>query len=456
MAACPGTQIRIVVSSSHSSCFCLSYPDASAAVSPVPTEPILRHAGWRRLGFRFLALYLTLYCLPQFIGPIPWLNYLGWFNFQLWEKMVPLVGEKILHLPPITIRPNGSGDTTFNYVQILSLLMVAGGGAVIWMWFDRKRRYDPLVLEIVRTIVRYTLAMTMLTYGAIKMLHQQMPAPMLHQLVTPYSEFSPMGLLWRFMGFSPAYSFFAGFSEFAGGLLLFFRRTTTLGSLILSAVLFHVMLMNFCFDVPVKIYSSHLLFCALFLAAPDFRRLVNVLVLHRPVPAVTFDRSWWKAWMKPAAVVTKALLIGLILYQIPIAHFKQWLKSPVRPELYGLYEVQEFKIDNTVVVPTTSSSARWQRLFITEYGVTLEYTNTQKAYFTASSSLKDHKLTFTSREAPSKIFELTVERPKSDVLIISGLFNDHRIDVEFRRVDETKFPLLSRGFHWVSEYPYNR
>ena len=89
-----------------------------------------------------------------------------------------------------------------------------------------------------------------------------------------------------------------------------------------------------------------------------------------------------------------------------------------------------------MVAPTTPNPARWNRLFVTEYGVTLEYINHRHEYFAATSSLQEHKLVFTTRGAPPQATEFTVERPEPELLTISGLFHDHQIAVEFRRVDE--------------------
>jgi hypothetical protein len=46
-------------------------------------------------------------------------------------------------------------------------------------------------------------------------------------------------------------------------------------------VLANIVALTFCYDVPVKLYSSHLLLMAVFLVAPDLRRLLN-LVWNRP------------------------------------------------------------------------------------------------------------------------------------------------------------------------------
>src|SRR4029079_8818976 len=101
------------------------------------------------------------------------------------------------------------------------------------------------------------------------------------RLLEPYGESSPMGLLWTFMGYSLPYN---GFTVAAGVVrvfLLFLRRTTTLGALIVSAVMVNVVMLNFCYDVPVKLFSSHLLVMAGILTIPDLRRLAGVLVFNR-------------------------------------------------------------------------------------------------------------------------------------------------------------------------------
>ena len=34
--------------------------------------------------------------------------------------------------------------------------------------------------------------------------------------------------------------------------------------------------------------------------------------------------------------------------------------------------------------------------------------------------------------------------------------NGQQIRNRFRRMDDSRFPLLSRGFHWINEQPFNR
>ena len=66
-----------------------------------------------------------------------------------------------------------------------------------------------------------------------------------------------------------------GVVELLGGVLLTCRRTRLLGALVVLGVMANVVMLNFCYDVSVKLHSSHLLAMTLFVAAAGLRRLVD-------------------------------------------------------------------------------------------------------------------------------------------------------------------------------------
>jgi len=51
----------------------------------------------------------------------------------------------------------------------------------------------------------------------------QFEPPGYGRLTQPLGQYSPMALLWTFMGYSPLYTSFTGSAEVIGGVLLFFR-----------------------------------------------------------------------------------------------------------------------------------------------------------------------------------------------------------------------------------------
>lgn len=424
------------------------------------TAEASRHDGWlRRFGFRLGLVYFALYNFSAFLSFDPVLG-LAKYCTQLGHAVVPWVGRAVLRLDkPITIFPGGSGDTTYNYVEIWCFLALALIGAAVWSAFDRVRRGDALAHELLRIGLRYVLGVTMISYGLSKVLHLQMSSPSFERLVQPYGESSPMGLLWTFMGQSAAYSFFAGASEVVGGVLLLFRRTTTLGALIVAAVMINVVAMNFCFDVPVKIYSTHLFLMAVFLAAPDLRRLMNVLVLHRPTEPASLAGPWCGRGMRIAALGLKIIVLVWIGYEQTVPRWRLMATrgdNAPKPPLYGLYDVTEFTRNGTTMPPLLTETRRWRRVAFNAYGsLSVMFMDDRRWYFKVKAGSPPGKLTLDGG-AGKPPMEFTYTRPAPDEVVIEGVINAMSLTVRLHRIDEQKFLLVNRGFHWINEYPFNR
>ena len=110
------------------------------------TEPARAAApGWspaKRLLFRFGFSYLLLYLLSsylEFLGYIPYGGMIVGGYMEFWRTVVPWVGKQLFQLS-ITVFPNGSGDTTYNYVEVVCFAIVAAVAALVWTLLDRRRR----------------------------------------------------------------------------------------------------------------------------------------------------------------------------------------------------------------------------------------------------------------------------------------------------------------------------
>lgn len=302
----------------------------------------------QRFALRFTIGYWLLYCFPTLImgivgGILETLNKFGvdvetakerLGKFVAGEKyytgeVVQWVAANLFKIEGKLVLPNGSGDTTFAYIRLLICFFGAVAIAIVWStvyW----RKVDQIWLrDLLRSYLRYVLALTMLGYGLHKagFITTQFASggvPSEFQLNRTYGESSPMGLLWTFMAASPAYTFFAGLGEVTGGILLIFRRTATLGALVVFGVMLNVVMMNFCYDVPVKQYSFHLLIMAVIILSPDVPRLANVLFWNRVaepsallIPPYTNRITIWIHHIVKAIVVFCAF--GLPIYE----HVKQ-------------------------------------------------------------------------------------------------------------------------------------
>ena len=322
-------------------------------------------------------------------------------------------------------------------------------------------RHDAKLRAGLRVGLRYSLAFAMLGYGFHKLFPLQFPEPGTWRLLERYGDSSPMGLLWTFMGQSPAYVSFTGLAEVTGGLLLLSRRTTTLGALVVVGVMSNVVMLNFCYDVPVKIFSTHLLLAAVLLLLRDARRLVDVLVLGRGTHAVTLRPPFATPRRRRLWLVAKSLVVVALVGSTFAQGLLGWLadEDPAQQEP-PTYAVERFTQAGVEHPPLVTDAARWQRVMMTQHGrflvTRMDGTMDRHRYARDDDGVT---LTITPFEGEGEgegegtLVETIVDDERR---ILAGTFDGRALEVELRRIEPGDFPLRERGFHWVSEAPFNR
>ena len=50
----------------------------------------------------------------------------------------------------------------------------------------------------------------------------------------------------------------------------------------------------------------------------------------------------------------------------------------------------------------------------------------------------------------------TFQQPAQGQLVLDGAIDGHKIHMQLQLGDREKFLLVSGGFHWIQEYPFNR
>jgi hypothetical protein len=412
----------------------------------------------KRLLFRFAFVYLVLYNLPFPLTMLPG-RAISKAYVGLWEAPVHWVGKHLFHVN-ITVLPNGSGDTTFNYVQVFLYLVLAIGAALVWTLLDR-RPNDRRLYAWLRVYVRFALAVMMIKYGVVKVIELQFSSVTPDRLVQTYGESSPMGLLWTFMGFSALYCFFGGAAEMLGGLLLTLRRTTLLGALVSAGVLANVVMLNLSFDVPVKLLSSHLLAQALFLAAPDLRRLANLFLLNRATEPVPEPPLIARARVRRIAEALVAVLFAAYVgYSLFAAYqmSKTYGELAPKPPFYGVWTVDEMAVDGQVRPPLLTDPDRWRRVIFAYEGMLgLQSLEGAVTYYGLELPPAAHTLVLsTFPRAKRKIYRLSYQETRPGRLEIEGTFQGRKVHAKLHREEPSKFLLTSRGFHWINEYPLNQ
>jgi len=372
------------------------------------------------------------------------------------------IGKDILHLSyPITVFTNGSGDTTYDYIVIFFIAVVSLIAAITWSLIDKKTKTYNKLFYWLCVIVRYYVAITMFSYGFVKVFKLQFPFFSPDRLLEPYGNSSPMGLAWNFLGFSKGYNYVMGFAELSSGVLLLFRRTTTLGAIVTLVVAGNIMAINYCFDVPVKLLSTALVVMALFLLAKDIHRVVNFFFLNKPTNAANIAAPVFrKKWQNIATIILK---YGLILY-VAITNvlqateaMKEYGDVAPKPPLYGIYNVEYFIRNNDTIAPLATDTTRWKKLIVSypEYSFVQFMNDSTKGFAFKLDTIKKRIEIFSYNDTTKKS-NLVYSFPQKDILLLTGKLDSNSVVIKMRKYDFKNFRLINRGFHWVNEYPYNR
>jgi hypothetical protein len=419
-----------------------------------------------RIAFRFCFAYLLLYNLPFPIYFLPWKG--EWLAEKYawpWEQLVPWVGDTFFGVDAHG-HPTGSGDTWNAYVSSFCMLVMSAIATVVWSVLDRKREGYPRLLDGLRSYVRLVLGMTLISYGLAKVFWTQFPFPDGERLARTYGESSPMGILWSFMGYSYGYNLFTGGVECLGGLLLWWRRTTLLGALVSAAAMLQVFILNVCYDVPVKLYSFHLLLMAVWIALPDLRRLVDFFILHRTVeprpPRALFTRRWLERARRPV----KAILLAWITYKLvdgEIDSYNKWGRGMARHPMQEIYKVDRQIVAGVEKPPLTTDATRWKRFTIWWYQrAMITFMDDHQARYEWAIDEKAQTIKLTSTPAPGSTepkgpdLLLYYSKPDAQHLVLTGDIDGKPNAIIVTVVPRESFLLVNRGFHWHQEYPFNR
>ena len=394
-----------------------------------------------RFLFRWCFAFLLLFNFPFPLNVIPGVPVDQWTT-NAWDVLVQPAGRALFGAGP-SATFTGSGDTSWSWTQLVLLLGLSLAAALVWTIWDR-RTNDPRLARFLHTYVRFALGYVMLVYGTSKVIPNQFPAPSLDRLIQPFGNASPMGILWTFMGASVPYVIFTGLGEMLGGLLLTMRRTALIGALVSAGVMTQVAVLNFCYDVPVKIYSTLLLFEALVIIAYDARRLLFAMILQ--VPRV----AWWKIALRTAAVVA----VCFFFFKDGLEYRETLAKrSPLR----GIWRVDVLQVNGVDRPPLITDTERWRRLvFDYPMGMSVQLMSDKRTGYGITLAEAQKSFTLKKRDDPNLKASFKYQRPDPKTLILDGNMGNDRIHLVAHREPDTDFLLQTRGFHWINEVPFNR
>lgn len=428
---------------------------------------------WKKILFRFFFIYLILRSAPwMWLDNIPGVYSVTKYYNEFIDWIVRISNANIFHVSKVLVKTPGSGDASWNWAQQWLYLCITATGCLIW-WFIEHRKKNYIKLNYwLCLIVRYYLVLIAFEYGFSKIFLQQMPFPSQSQMATPVGDLLPMRLAWMFMGYSKGYEFFTGFAEVLVGILLLYRKTITLGVLLALAVFTNVMIINFSYDVPVKLFSINVVVFCLYLLANELNRILCFFVLNKPAAVSSiYYFSYPKKWMYNAAKVFKFLFIVAVFF-IPILNHGK-IKYAYHPASYapgsnpikpGFYNVIIYKINNDTIPFSDEDSMRWQNV-IFENGAQTGSIKTEdtifrqrykRGYFrykadTSQRTISFRKLPTDSAMRTDVVLFMHYQIPNDSIIQLSGKENNDSLYVVLKRTNH-HFQLTEKQFHWMSNY----
>jgi len=127
-------------------------------------------------------------------------------------------------------------------------------------------------LYILRFICRYYIALQLFSYAFGKILKTQFNLGLESALDQNISNFNGFALTWTYFGFSRGYGLVIAISQIIAALLLLFRRTERLGTILLLSFMINILFIDFFYEIDgAKSMAIRLTIMGFFLLFSDWK-----------------------------------------------------------------------------------------------------------------------------------------------------------------------------------------
>lgn len=226
-------------------------------------------------------------------------------------------------------------DSSGMYLLLL-VAPVLGFLVGLFSFIPKIKRWNFRADKITLIVMRYYLVLELWEYGWIKLTKMQFYLPEPNTVYTELGTLSKDIAFWSVMGSSPAYVIFMGIMELIAGSLIVIKRTRFLGLLLSLGIFLNVVMINFSFDISVKLFSlSLLLFTVLLLVQyPNQWRVLLQLPAKPKVLQLDQQRVSYR-WGR--ALVLSLFVVESVYPSIVTGSMND--DELPRPEYHGAYGV---------------------------------------------------------------------------------------------------------------------
>lgn len=398
----------------------------------------------KNILFRFILLYVLLYTLPLPYAIVPGISALGEATDSIWNAFTVWLGTSVFTTDgEINTQFRGSTDRLFDYLRVISCVMISAAGTFIWSVLDYHRLNYKKLTYWLRVHIRYYLFAILFAYGIAKVAGIYFNYSAEGRLFLSLGELVPVLFAGSVFGISINDLLFVGIAEILAAVLLLFRKTATSGAVV-SVILFTIMAVNsFGYDLPVKQFSMHIVLFSIVLLAYSGNKSSSSAVLHKLIK----DR-----WDRIGFITIKMLFIGYIMVSSSIytwQQFQQMKPEQELSEIHGIWEVESYETVISESIPSHSpDDTRWQLMVIEKNGsagiISVDHT---KQLYEAEVDTAENSVVLMNDNITYS-FDYTVH---NESLTLTGAINDKSLEIELKRY-HPETDVTHGSFTWVQEY----
>jgi len=369
------------------------------------------------------------------------------YNVLILNKYIIIFFEKTTIFFGKTLNLNSSNhtlelhsDSTGLYIHIGLIFILSILLALVNSFFISKTVINKLRIFLF-TYTSYFLALQMLIYGFSKVFKWQFYDAHPNTLYTPLRTLTKDFLYWTSMGTSYLYNITIGCTEVVIGIFLLFKTTRYFGALIGFFATLHITLINFSFDINVKIQSLFLLCLFFSLISPNLKILYLLFIKKKRVSLTSTFNNHFKLKNR-FYFLLKFLIISLIFTEALYPYFytnnfNGDLKT--KPPFYGAYKIE--------------NNTKYKRFFIHSDPYFIIQDFEDKLYsFPLEYTTKGIKVSFNNKQS---LLKLTSNTSTANKIKVDGLFFGDSLKFTAKKIDISKSPIYKDDFHWTIDY-YNK
>ena len=397
----------------------------------------------------FVSLFIISVPFPYYVIPD-----VGNYIAPYFEAIIRYVGVFVLRLDRSSVYDIIS-DSTGMYIHAALLFIVSILVALISYFISplathKQRCYYELYVRG----ISYYVSLQLLIYGFDKLFKHQFYLPEPNILYTPLGHLSKDILYWSTIGSSYSYSVFSGVIEIIAAIFLLFKSTRKLAALLAMGIMIHVMVINFGFDISVKVYTCFLLYLTILLSYPTIKKMVVLFVLNKPVDIEKNELAHPTNSKKIVYYLCKALVIGCLfwegLYVHVVTHNFNDDKAP-RPFLHGAYNVECMIKNGDTLTPVLSNKEYIKRIFIHREGYLItQLMNDEMQDYKLEYDTAHQFLTLSSPDMTSLKVHYK-QTTKDSILILKTKIGNDSTTIITKLIDISKLPLMQPYFHWTAD-----